>query len=65
MPGSDPDRAARLLVPVAAVRQAVIYRHFLDNIEVSEQAYHRADVPDWLGRTAEILRTERASAAAD
>lgn len=58
-PGSDPDRAARFLAPMAAARQAVIYRRFLDQIEASEQVYHRADEPDWLGRTVEILRAER------
>lgn len=58
LPGSDPDRASILLAPVAAARQAVIYRRFLDNIEPSEHAYHRADVPDWLRRTADILRAE-------
>jgi Ser/Thr protein kinase RdoA (MazF antagonist) len=61
VPGSDPDRASSLLAPVAAARQAAIYRRFLDNIEASEQPYHRADVPDWLRRTAEILRGERRS----
>jgi Ser/Thr protein kinase RdoA (MazF antagonist) len=55
-PGSDPDRASDLLAPVAAARQAVIYRRFLDNIEPSEHAYHQADVPDWLRRTAAIVR---------
>jgi Ser/Thr protein kinase RdoA (MazF antagonist) len=59
VPGSDPDRAARLLAPMAAARQAVIYHWFLDQIETSEQVYHRADVPDWLERTAAILRAER------
>ena len=58
-PGSDPDRAARLLAPVAAARQAVIYRRFLDNIEPSEHAYHAADVPDWLRRTADLLAVEQ------
>ena len=48
-----------LLAPVAAARQAVIYRRFLDNIEPSEQAYHQADVPDWLRRTADILAALR------
>jgi hypothetical protein len=57
--GSDPEQAARLLAPVAAARQAVIYQVFLDNIEESEHGYHRADVPDWLGRTADIVRAER------
>ena len=56
LPGSDPKRASRLLAPVAAARQAVIYRRFLDGIEPSEHPYHRADVPDWLKRTAAILR---------
>ena len=59
VPGSDPDRAARLLAPVAAARQAVIYRRFLDNIEPSEHAYHVADVPDWLRRTADLLAAEQ------
>ena len=58
LPGSDPDRASSLLAPVAAARQAVIYQRFLDNIEPSEHPYHHADVPDWLRRTADILRAE-------
>ena len=57
-PGADVDRAGRLLAPIAAARQAVIYRRFLDAIEATEQPYHRADVPDWLRRTAAIVRTE-------
>ena len=58
LPGSDPDRASDLIAPIAAARQAVIYQRFLDNIEVSERPYHQADVPDWLHRTADILRRE-------
>ena len=54
-PGSDPERAARLLAPVAAARQAVIYQGFLDRIEPSEHPYHHADPLDWLQRTAEVL----------
>jgi hypothetical protein len=57
MPGSDPARASLLLAPVAAARQAVIYRAFLDGIEPSEQPYHRADPADWLRRTAALLRS--------
>lgn len=57
VPGSDPERAARLLAPVAAARQAVIYRAFLDGIEPSEQPYHRADPADWLRRTAALRRS--------
>lgn len=58
VPGADPDRAAALLAPVAAARQAVIYQGFLDRIEPAERVYHRTDPADWLGRTAAILREE-------
>ena len=54
--GSDPARAAVLLAPVAAARQAVIYRKFLDNIEPSEHPYHRADPAQWLQRAAALVR---------
>ena len=43
MPGSDPTAATHLLAPVAALRQAVIYRGFLDHIEPSEHPDHRRD----------------------
>jgi hypothetical protein len=56
VPGSDPARASALLAPVAAARQAVVYRNFLDNIEPSEQPYHRADPAMWLNRTAALMR---------
>lgn len=56
-PGSDPARASALLAPIAAARQAVIYRNFLDNIEPSEQVYHRGDPARWLSRTAALVRT--------
>jgi hypothetical protein len=56
VPGCDPGRAAELLAPIAAARQAVIYAKFLDNIEPSEQRYHRADPAQWLARTAALLR---------
>ena len=58
LPGSDPDQASRLLRPVAAARQALIYQKFLDGIEPSERPYHAADPADWLHRTAELLRAE-------
>jgi hypothetical protein len=57
VPGSRPDRAAELLAPVAAARQAVIYRKFLDNIEPSEWPYHAADPAAWLHRAAGAVRT--------
>lgn len=59
MPGSDPARAATLLAPVAAARQAVVYRGFLDRIEPSEHPYHRHDPAEWLHRAAAIVREQR------
>jgi len=55
LPGSDPAEAGRLVAPVAAARQALIYQHFLDHIEPAERRYHEADVPDWLARTAALV----------
>jgi hypothetical protein len=51
-PGSDPMRAAALIEPIAALRQAVIYRGFLDGIEPSERCYHAGDPARWLRRAA-------------
>jgi hypothetical protein len=58
VPGSDPARASRLLGPVGAARQALIYETFLDGIEASEQPYHQLDLPRWLRRTASMVRDE-------
>ena len=60
VPGCDPGQAATLLAPVAAARQAVIYREFLDNIEPAEHGYHRSDPARWLTRSAELLRASGA-----
>ena len=49
-PGSDPSRAVTLIEPIAALRQAVIYRGFLDRIEPSERCYHASDPALWLAR---------------
>ena len=57
-PASDPERASKLLAPIAAARQAVIYQMFLDNIEPSERVYHRNDPARWLNRAAAVLRAE-------
>jgi hypothetical protein len=57
LPGCEPDRAAGLIAPIAAARQAVVYRRFLDNIEPSEHVYHRHDPADWLRRAAELSKT--------
>jgi hypothetical protein len=56
LPGCEPARAAGLLAPIAEARQAVIYQKFLDNIEPSEQVYHRDDPAEWLRRTAVLLK---------
>jgi len=55
VPASDPDRAADLIAPVAQMRQAIIYQRFLDGIEETERVYHRADVPQRLGRVAAMI----------
>ena len=44
----DAERASELIAPIAALRQALIFRTFLDGIEPSERRYHQADVPFWL-----------------
>jgi Ser/Thr protein kinase RdoA (MazF antagonist) len=54
VPGCDPNRAAELLAPVAALRAAVVYQRFLDAIEPAEHAYHRTDPQLWLQRAAEL-----------
>jgi len=46
-PYADVSRAATLIRPIAALRQAVIYRRFLDGIEASERIYHVGDPATW------------------
>lgn len=58
VPGCDPERTVRLMAPVAALRDALVYGMFLRSIEPSERPYHDGDVPRAL-RTA-LLR-ERAT----
>ncbi len=58
VPGSDPDRAAVILAPLAAARQALIYQAFVDGIEPVERRHHDADVVDWLGRAARLAIAE-------
>jgi aminoglycoside phosphotransferase (APT) family kinase protein len=59
LPGADPDRAAALLAPVAAARQATIYQRFVDGIEPVERRHHDADVREWLERCAALVEDER------
>jgi hypothetical protein len=54
VPGCDPDRAAMLLAPVGALRQALIYQVFLDGIEPDERIYHAPDPERWLVRAADL-----------
>ena len=56
-PGCDPVRASRLIAPIAAARQAVIYQGFLDAIEPAEHPYHRFDPAAWLARAAGLIRS--------
>ena len=56
VPGSEPVRAAELLAPIALLRNALVYRSFLDQIESSEHPYHAADVPKWLAAAAREVR---------
>ncbi|XVU23362.1 phosphotransferase [Actinoplanes sp. CA-054009] len=53
--GADPRRAIELLRPLAALRSAVVYAGFLDNIEPSEFPYHADDVPAALRAAASIV----------
>lgn len=57
VPGSDAARAATLIAPVAALRQAIVYQGFLDRIEPDERVYHAEDPPLWLRRAAEAYAT--------
>lgn len=54
VPGFDADPARELLAPFAALRQAVIYQSFLENIDPSERVYHRGDVIPWPERAAAL-----------
>jgi hypothetical protein len=52
VPGCDPERAARLIEPISALRRATVYRMFLDGIEPTERVYHAVDPRDWLTAAA-------------
>ncbi|MDQ1605379.1 MAG: hypothetical protein QOE01_3224 [Actinomycetota bacterium] len=56
VPGADAARAADLLEPVAPVRQALVYRSFLDQIEPSERVYHASDPAERLRRVAAVYQ---------
>ena len=54
-PERDATAAWAALRPVAALRQAWLYQHFLDHIEPSERIFHEADVPHHLAQTRALL----------
>jgi hypothetical protein len=43
-----------LLRPVAALRNAATYAHFVANIEPAERPFHASDVPYYLALAAEL-----------
>jgi hypothetical protein len=54
-PGSDPERAWRILRPLAALRVGAVYQAFLDHIEPSERAFHIGDVQPALDLAAALF----------
>lgn len=65
VPSSDPRRAWELLRPLALLRQAAVYQEFLDNIEQSEQIFHREDVAAALVAAAEAAEVAEAPRSED
>ena len=61
VPGCEPERAAALLAPIAALRQAGVYRMFLDGIEPDEYVYHLNDPARWLVEAAQRFATASAN----
>lgn len=57
VPDADVERAVRVVEPLAALRQALIYQGFLDRIEPDEHVYHRADVPHWIRTALDLSQT--------
>lgn len=56
VPHSDAAAAMAAMAPLMALRQAIVYRGFLDGIEVAEHHYHDADVPAQLAVAARESR---------
>lgn len=57
LPGVDTHHVLRLLPPLAALRRAVVYRRFLDEIEPDERVYHAGDPARWLATAADAAST--------
>jgi Ser/Thr protein kinase RdoA (MazF antagonist) len=61
LPRADPATALSLARPIAALRQALIYRTLCDGVEPAERVHHEQDVGHWLRRAvAEDRATARA-----
>lgn len=58
-PGSNVERAVELVMPIAALRLAIMYQRFLDGIERSERHYHESDVPDQLRDATRLAQLEK------
>jgi hypothetical protein len=56
LPSADVAQAADLVQPIAALRQAIIYRRFLDGIEPAEHVYHHEDPARWLRRALALAK---------
>lgn len=54
-PGSHPEAAFAAIEPICALRQATIYRKFLDSIEPAEHIYHQNDPGIWLTEAAKLF----------
>ena len=57
-PAMDVHGSWQALEPVAKLRMAWVYQRFLDNIEASEQIYHRDDVPQILNNVTALMAAE-------
>ena len=55
LPCANVKAAIDLVRPIAQARMAVVFQHFLDNIEPSERIFHDSDPVLALEKTAEIL----------
>jgi hypothetical protein len=53
IPDCEPDRAAAVIRPLSALRLAMLYQLFLDQIEPTERVYHANDPAIWLRNAVE------------
>jgi hypothetical protein len=64
VPGSDPERAWRLVRPLTTLGDALVFQTFLDGIEADERVYHQDDPPRLLRAAAAVAAEERRDGAA-